>query len=185
MCIPGGSLKKWESSHTLRISLTGREISWDRKEASEAQRKQHTICVRQNRDLHRCTCHCPAYSSCLPGRAPVPTATSAGPRNRHHWAAHSQRWGWNHSWDPGAVWLRKQGWNLSMWLREPWIYLHLSIWLCKSSTYGASEWTKDAPPAAWIHLTLATMGFVGACPWGLAQARIWAAFIPARVGLSS
>ena len=35
---------------------------------------------------------------------------------------HAQRWDWNHSWDPGVVQLRKQSWNLSLWLHKLQIY---------------------------------------------------------------
>ena len=34
----------------------------------------------------------------------------------------AQKRGWNHSWAPGAVWLRKKGWNLSSWLHKLWSY---------------------------------------------------------------
>ena len=80
-------------------------------------------------------------------------------------ATHSQRWSWNHSWNPGAVWLRKQGWNLSTWLHEPWIYLHLCIWLCKFGTYGTSKWTKD-PPCSLDTSDFSNYGLCGCMPMG-------------------
>ena len=54
----------------------------------------------------------------LPGRARVLQQT----REHSWWVAPIQRWGWNHRWVSGAVWLRKKSWNLSLWLHEPQIY---------------------------------------------------------------
>ena len=50
-CNPGRELKKRKGSCTLRSPLASREISQDRKGASEAQRRvQKPVCGRQNRE---------------------------------------------------------------------------------------------------------------------------------------
>ena len=35
------------------------------------------------------------------------------------WVAHTQMWGWNHSWAPGTMQLRKKSWSLSSQLHKP------------------------------------------------------------------
>ena len=45
---------------------------------------------------------------------PLHLLSQAQERNRCLKGANIQRWGQNQSWNPGAVWLRKRNWNLSL-----------------------------------------------------------------------
>ena len=74
-CDPGRKLWKRKGSLTLGSPFTGREISWDRKGASEAwRRRQQQVSSRQNRErLAQRICATlllfPAQEACLRVRA--------------------------------------------------------------------------------------------------------------------
>ena len=69
----------------------------------------------------------PAQPGPCPSPLPFGRALVLQPPPRWFWeqmpvVVHAQKWDWNHSWDPGAVQLRKQSWNLSLWLHKVQIY---------------------------------------------------------------
>ena len=67
---------------------------------------------------------CSHWDSCDPGHCCLCTHSLPGQtcvlqgslRSRHLWVSHTQRWGWSHSWPPGAMQPRKKSWNLSLQL---------------------------------------------------------------------
>ena len=97
-----------------------------------------------------CSAHhhlCP----CLPGQG---TCALGQPLEEH-----VQRWGWNHSWAPGAMQLKQKSWNLSSWPQELQIHIHPHCQCCELSACGMSKWMSTH--TAQMGLVSATVGFVG------------------------